>query len=761
MTVVEDPFERLHPAVAHHIVNTLGWSRLRPLQRAAIEPVLAGHHAILLAPTAGGKTEAAVLPLFSRMLAEDWRGLGVLYLCPIKALLNNLEARLARYAGLFGRRAALWHGDVSASTKGRLAADPPDILLTTPESLEVMLVSGRIDHRRLFAGLRCVVVDEVHAFAGDDRGWHLLFLLARLGRISGVELQRLGLSATVGNPARLLDWLAVGCERPRVVLDPPAAGVAGSRRVPDCEPDPEPDPNPHPQPEVELDWVASLANAALVISRLHRGEKRLVFCDSRARAEELALELRARGVQTYVSHSSLGREERQAAEAAFAQGSDCVIVATSTLELGIDVGDLDRVIQIDAPGTVAAFLQRIGRTGRRPGSSRNCLFLVTREDAFLTTAALLQLWSEGFVEPVVPPPLPLHILAQQVMALALQEGGIGAADWWPWLAPVALAAGVGEAEAWEVVSHMRASGILHGDQGLLWIGREGEEAFGRRHFMDLLSVFTSPPSVRVMHGRQELGEVHQSTFMVADQGPAVLTLAGRAWKTRHLDWARRLAYVEPTDARGRSRWMGAGQALHFDLCQAMTRVLHADHPPAALSRRAREHLEELRAELDWVEPGHSLLVEDWEGGAGSGAGNGSGNGSGFGTDGRSDRRPGGGVVWWTFAGRLLNAALGAALSGQASKVTSDDLRVRFEGGVEPQSLRDAIAALLGESDASPQVPLDEGFVEELKFGACLPPRLRERVLLARYDRGADFARLRALPLRRLRLRGGGGGPSGR
>jgi ATP-dependent helicase Lhr and Lhr-like helicase len=160
-----DGFQRLHPAVQHHIVNTLGWRSLRPLQEAAIAPILAGEHAILLAPTAGGKTEAAVLPVLSRALAEDWRGLGVLYICPIKALLNNLEPRLAHYAALLGRRAALWHGDVGAAAKGRLRSAPPDLLLTTPESLEGMLVSARVDHRRLFADLHTVIIDELHAFA--------------------------------------------------------------------------------------------------------------------------------------------------------------------------------------------------------------------------------------------------------------------------------------------------------------------------------------------------------------------------------------------------------------------------------------------------------------------------------------------------------------------------------------------------------------------------------------------------------------------
>lgn len=204
----------LHPVIEYHMVNSLGWAARRPLQEAAVEPLLRGDDALLIAPTAGGKTEAALFPLLTRMAAEEWRGLSVLYVCPLRALLNNLEPRLASYTAWLGRRAALWHGDVPATTRRRLADDPPDILLTTPESLEAMLVSTRFTPRDLFGNVRAVVVDEVHAFAGDDRGWHLLAVLGRIERLAGRPAQRVGLSATVGNPSELLGWLRGGHDGP-------------------------------------------------------------------------------------------------------------------------------------------------------------------------------------------------------------------------------------------------------------------------------------------------------------------------------------------------------------------------------------------------------------------------------------------------------------------------------------------------------------------------------------------------------------------
>jgi ATP-dependent Lhr-like helicase len=453
-------FARLHPVVQHHVVNSLGWNQLRSLQEEAIGPILAGEHVLALAPTAGGKTEAAILPLLSQILTERRSGLSVLYLCPLRALLNNLHERLERYAEYCGLRVGLWHGDVTAAGRNRIRQDPPEILLTTPESLEAMLLSTSTKHGPLFADLRTVVVDEVHAFGGDDRGWHLLAVLERLSLLAGRDLQRIGLSATVGDPDRLLAWLRGSSTGPARVVSPSGMGPAAAR-VPT---------------DITLDHVGTVTNAALVISRLHKGEKRLVFCDSRARVEELGTQLRGHGVTTFVSHSSLSVDERHRAEAAFGEATDCVIVSTSTLELGIDVGDLDRVIQLDCPNTVASFLQRLGRTGRRPGSVRNMLFLTTGDGLQCAkAAALLLLWASGYVEPVSPPPMPLHLLAQQVLALSLQEAGVGSHLWQAVIGRLPVFAGaMADGTAQRIVDHLIATGMLVDDQGLLSVGPQGE-----------------------------------------------------------------------------------------------------------------------------------------------------------------------------------------------------------------------------------------------------------------------------------------------
>lgn len=651
------------------------------MQSLSIDAFLTGANLVILAPTAGGKTESAFFPVISQMLDESWSGISILYVSPIKALLNNQEQRLDKYLRLVGRQAALWHGDTPQGERRRIIAEQPDCLLTTPESLEVLLVSQKVDHHQFFSNVRVVVIDELHAFAGDDRGWHLLSVFARIGKIAGRDIQRIGLSATVGNPTEMLGWLSSGSERPQQVVWPKGSDSK--------------------TPDVQLDYVGSLANAAKVISLLHQGEKRLVFCDSRSRVEQLAVSLRQYGVDTFVSHSSLGLDERRQAEEAFAQRQNCVIVATSSLELGLDVGDLDRVIQIDAPGTVSSFLQRMGRTGRRSHTTRNCLFLATNDEGLLRGAALIELWQRGYVEPVQAPPCPYHILAQQLMALILQERGIGKSQWFSWIERVPGFAQMPPERVAELVEFMIGKGILWSDNGILAFAPEGENTFGRQNFMDILSVFTSPPLFTVMSGQKELGNVHESTFYKREEGPAILVLAGRSWKTKHLDWKRRIAHVEPTDEKGRSRWLGEGQMLSHAVCQSIRRILASDADEPAWSRRAVQQFTELRDEHPWVSADATSLVQ----------------------------MPNGQVRWWTFAGGVANTLLADALKPHCD-VKSDNLSLSFPtassmdtvveyiNGIQPETIRP-----IPNTDA----------MENLKFSECLSPGIAAEVFVSRFD----------------------------
>jgi ATP-dependent Lhr-like helicase len=637
---------------------------------------MAGEDVLLLAPTAGGKTEVAAFPLISRMAAEGARGVSAVYVCPLKALLNNLAPRLERYAGFVGQRVGLWHGDIGQPSRKRMLRDPPEILLTTPESLEAMLISARLDHGSFLGGVRTVVVDELHAFAGDDRGWHLLFLLSRLERVTGRRLQRIGLTATVGNPCELLAWLTLG--RGGQVLGPTRPSADG---------------------DVTVDYVGSTPNAVTAISRLHRGERRLVFAESRNRVEEIATGLRAAGARTFVSHASLSLDERRQAEAAFAAEPDCVIVATSTLELGLDVGDLDRVIQVGAPPSVASFLQRMGRTGRRSGTSRNCLFLATDEEELLICLALATLWREGKVEQVIPPPRPAHIFAQQVMALVLQENGIAHRDIAPWLGAAADAVPLEDRET--ILAHMLAKGVLADDNGVLGLGPTGEREFGRRHFGDLVAAFSQPLLLAVRYGSVELGSVHPASIGARNGDEnVVLSLGGRSWKAIDVDWRRRTVSVLPTDTGGRSRWLGAGRSTSNVVANAVERIIAGTSPPCRLSRRAETALDQIQARLDFVDGNALPLVAEGE-----------------------SR-----VTLWAFAGGAAMASIASGLKAVGLAVTAcDDFKVI----VKAPGLA-ALSSIIAGIDPNGLNPwLADDVEKALKFSLCLPTEIARAVVAAR------------------------------
>jgi ATP-dependent Lhr-like helicase len=363
-----------------------------------------------------------------------------------------------------------------------------------------------------------------------------------------------------------------------------------------------------------------------------------------------------------------------------------VIVATSTLELGIDVGDLDYVIQIDSPSTVSSFLQRMGRSGRRAGSRRNCLFLTTTDEAFLLACAITTLWREKYVEHIKPPPLPWHMVAQQMLALVLEYPGLPAREvvavartQFPDLDPETVAT---------VFDFMEAKGLLFVSSGLASMGPEGEKLFGRSHFLDLLSAFASPMVLAARHGATELGDVDPMAVQQQKDGPTVLLLGGRSWKVIAVEWSRRTVWLEPTDEKGKSRWLGTSRRLGFEVCQAMRRVLLQEGDAGlVLSKRGTRQLDDVRDLIIAPEHQGSLLLE---------------------------HLPSGRHRWWTFAGGAVNSALALRL-GETGSARVDDLWVETDAGVPVPELIQrpvdhsaitAFGAKMAERSA-------------LKFAACL------------------------------------------
>jgi ATP-dependent Lhr-like helicase len=679
--------ERLHPHLQHAIVHDLGWRSLRPIQELTIDAVLDGCNSVVLAPTAGGKTEAAIFPLFSRVLTENLKPVAVLYVCPIRALLNNQEDRLQSYARMVGLEVFKWHGDVSDSRKQRFRDSPAHLLMTTPESLEVMMISAKTDARAIFEGLSAVVVDEVHAFAADDRGAHLASLLERLATMCGRDVQRIGLSATVGNPQVIGEWLQGSSRRPFRLVDPP---------------------RPPANRDLRLELCADIADAATGIGKLARGKKSLVFVESRSKAEKVAHALAGTGVEVFIHHSSVSRADRTLAEEQFSSGQNTAIVCTSTMELGIDVGDLDQVIQVDAPGSVASFLQRLGRTGRRDGARANCTFFCLSSESLLQSVALLRLAESGWVEDVRPAAHAMHVLAHQVMALILQEGGVSRHSLMPWVEAAYPFSSIRPERVQELVDTMLQREILYEADGLLSLGQRGEKLYGRKNFFELYAVFTAPPVMRVQHGKEDVGYIQALFVWMHDKtkGPLCFRLSGRAWEVGAVDWSKNILHVSPAEHGRVPSWLGLPGVLSGPVCQAMMDVLLCEGDEASwLAPSAATELAGMRDSYDGLLGAGTAPLEDHPEG----------------------------VQWHTFAGGAVNRLLGAGLERiSGKKWVAGNLSLRCKD----LAMTAASAAINGLSEldwdgvaANAARGMARGMLS--KFQPCLPEAAEDRLLAER------------------------------
>jgi len=643
-------FGRLHPRLQEAIVSRLGFTGLRPVQELAGDALLAGKNAVVLAPTAGGKTEASIFPTLSMLLHDPTDSVGALYIAPIKALLNNQAERLGTYTEMVGLHRQVWHGDTSATEKRRFVREPTELLMTTPESLEVMLVSQSVPAPRLFADLRIVVIDEVHAMAGTDRGAHLMSVLERLRQLSRHDLQRVGLSATIGNPDAILAWLQGTSERVGCIVDPPKKAARRELLV------------IHREDPREL---------AVDAARMAKGNKSLFFCQSRATTETVAGHMRSEGIDVFVHHSAVSREERQAAEEKFARGADACIVCTSTLELGIDVGDLDRVLQHQAPDTVSSFMQRMGRTGRRGDTPANTSFFCESSDAVLQAIALIELAKSGWVEDIAVQDRCWPVLVHQIFAMALATDGVLVTDLWRHCRRVPDFKGISENEFDQLVAHMLEELWLREASGRLVLGPKAERRFGRKNFMELYAVFSSPQSYTVVTGTASVGTLQQDFVDRLVEGISTFLLGGRAWSVVHIDHKGREIKVSSAPRGKKPTWGGhTPQFLGFELCQRIKAVLASDESYGYLHETAAAALRERRnsfGDLALADGGRVLQIDDDE------------------------------VRWWTFAGGRVNTTLKYALEAITPwKVVPDNFLVRLRG--DGDRARDLDAAMLRISE---------------------------------------------------------------
>jgi len=412
-------FSTLKPPVLQRLEKE-GFLEASPIQELAIPAILSGENVLLIAPTGTGKTLAAILPVLDKLIearAEGKpRGISVLYVTPLRALNRDLLRRLEEMGKDLDIKIQVRHGDTPISARTRQAKSPPDVMITTPETLQAILIGKRMkEHLR---SVRWVVVDEVHELATDERGVQLSFALERLIELTGVEFQRIGLSATIGEPERIGQFLVGSGRKVTVLRSDETRGLQiGVLSV---------HPSAGDQKEsVNLGLPAStVSRARMILGIIQSHKSTLVFTNTREHAEALAAQIQAIGGGTpvRVHHGSLSRELREEAEKEFQEGKLKALICTSSLELGIDIGSVDFIVQYTSPRETTRLVQRVGRSGHTLGGTSRGVILTINTDDILESAVLIQRAREGRLERPIIHEKAYDVLAHQIIGLLLQKG---------------------------------------------------------------------------------------------------------------------------------------------------------------------------------------------------------------------------------------------------------------------------------------------------------------------------------------------------
>ncbi|MDK2974041.1 MAG: ATP-dependent helicase Lhr and Lhr-like helicase [Methanofollis sp.] len=696
---VSGVFASLHPTLQGVLAHRLGWDNLRPVQEAAALAAAEGNDLLVIAGTAGGKTEAALIPVIDAVLKEGLPGVGCICLSPLKALINDQEERMLSICTPAGLSVQKWHGDVPKSERSWEGGDPPHILLTTPESLEVILLDPALAAD--LKNLRFVIVDEVHAFAGDLRGVQLRCLLDRLDRAAGRSLRRIGLSATLGNPQEILNWFSGPDRRARLVAVPSPPGKKQFSFL-----------------------LADQSGQARAVARLVSGQRALVFVRSRSEAESLSSALAGMVGTLAVHHSSLSAAARKAAEESLAgQGAACVI-CTSTLELGIDIGGLDRVVQVGPPPSVSSFLQRLGRTGRR-GSPARMSFVLADALALLVAVATVEAAMRREIEPLHPPVLPYTVFVQQLLLALLKERRALRRTVTASLLSCAAFAGIGEEDVGTLIDHLLAEGYLSADGGFLMLGPTAERTVARVHGRDLLSVFAGAGAFCALTPEgEEAGDLDPG-FVAGGVG-TVCTLGGRRWRIIALDSDHRIATVVPEGGGPRASdrrpfWSGAGAPMSPAVARAVQRVLARGSSSLPLGTREQAAIRGVAEEIGPGIPADGFLVRE-----------------------RDE-----GVLVLSCHGGRFNRALAVLLQkalGTGPKVRFSDLWLLVAGVTGPDpagDVREALGAVQGWSRTEIADALPLPAPDTWKFGPLLPRSLFAGMVRADDDDCAALAALLA------------------
>lgn len=610
-----DAFNRLAPYIQDFIYRSQ-WTEMRQVQVAACEVVFqTAHNVLLTTGTASGKTEAAFLPALTMLYENPSASVGILYVSPLKALINDQFMRLDALLKEGDVSVCKWHGDVSASQKNRLLRNPEGVLQITPESLQSLLINKQEAIIRLFSDLRFIIIDEVHYFMGSPRGLQLLCILEQIQRLANCNPRRIGLSATLGDYAAAEHWLNCGSQRRKCVTpilraEKRTVRLAMQRFVLHGD-----------ETDDTLDSGRAEHCKFLYTQTLHK--KALIFAKSRAEVELMMANIR-RIAQTNntpdvyrVHHGSISAALREEAEQDMKRCAQPIVTgATVTLELGIDIGSLDRVIQVGSPFSASSFMQRIGRCGRR-GQPAELLFTFEEKNAdggndilrginfeFIKTIAIIQLFlEERWVEPIPPANYPYALLYHQTISYLVSQGEVSAAHLAQQVLGLSVFQKISKDDYRLLLQHMLAIGHLQRtERGGLMIGNKAEPIIS---FFEFYTVFESAQEYLVKEENRSIGTV-TAAYPVGTR----FALAGRAWESIAINEKTKVLSVKAANGVSKASWTGSAMLdIDTKLLRKMRSILIEGTVYAYLSEDCMGRLTQIRETVRHTGIATSLVTQ--------------------------------------------------------------------------------------------------------------------------------------------------------
>lgn len=592
-----NPFYLLSKSMQKKIWD-MKWDRFTPIQERVIPTIIQTNKDIVISSgTASGKTEAAFLPILTLIESTAEKSLKVIYISPLKALINNQFERIEKLCEHIHAPIHRWHGDVDQGKKKKFIQSPAGILQITPESIESLFINRTEYIKRIFSEVEFIMIDEIHSFLDTERGVQLRSLLSRIENYCKSRPRYIGLSATIDNFDFVRSWINYRDTDNIEIVESPGNDKELNYSLMYFQSD-----ESFKKP---VEFFEDLRE-------LTRESKSIIFCNSRGEVEETTVFLNRLakrenvGETYYAHHSSIDKQEREYVERTIANSSaPKSVVATSSLELGIDIGEIELVVQVDSTFTVSSLKQRLGRSGRKKDTNQYLQLYTTNQDSLLQSLAVMELLLEKWVEPSEGYPMPYDIMFQQIISICQEYNGITEIDLIKHLNENHVFYSLPTDDIRMLIHHMINNDILeliNGSQELI-VGMDGERKLRDK---DFYSVFMTSEEYQVVNGAKKIGQLDKKWLI--NEGDNII-LAGKLWTIQAIEESKGKVYVTTAVNASPPRYFGDGSKIHPKISEKMHEILCSNDKFGYINEEALGELNDIRRayHLNNVEPQQRIV----------------------------------------------------------------------------------------------------------------------------------------------------------